>query len=109
MVYVINGRQLGKGAKIGIYTPDFQKLDVRRDDEFIADETIHKPQNYTQMLSIAQQLSSNFPHVRVDLYNVNGKIYFGEMTFYDGSGYMTFNPDSFDEKMGDLFEINSLI
>lgn len=105
MVYVVNGRQLGKGAKIGIYTQDFQKLDIRRNDEFVADEIIQKPKNYSRMLSIAQQLSSNFPHVRVDLYNVNGKIYFGEMTFYDGSGYMTFTPDCFDFELGRYFEI----
>ena len=55
------------------------------------------------MVEIARQLSSDFPHVRVDLYNVEGKIIFGELTFYDGSGYMSYDPDSFDIEMGRLF------
>ena len=59
------------------------------------------------MKLLAEGLSRNFPHVRVDLYNIAGKIYFGELTFYDGSGYMTSNPDSFDEEMGRNFDISS--
>ena len=59
------------------------------------------------MISIAESLSKDFPHVRVDLYNIAGDIYFGELTFYDGSGYMTFTPDSFDEEMGQYFDISS--
>ncbi|MGI6220132.1 MAG: ATP-grasp fold amidoligase family protein [Bacteroidaceae bacterium] len=65
-----------------------------------------KPINYTKMKEIAQILSSDFPFVRVDLYNVKGKIYFGELTFYPASGYGTFIPDSFDYKLGRLFNIN---
>lgn len=61
------------------------------------------------MISIAEQLSKDFPEVRVDLYNVDGKIYFGELTFYDGSGYMGFNPDSFDFEAGELFDINIFV
>jgi hypothetical protein len=60
------------------------------------------------MLKVAELLSNGFPEVRVDLYNVAGKIYFGELTFYDGSGYMQFSPDSFDFKMGELFDISDL-
>jgi hypothetical protein len=46
------------------------------------------PGNLPEMLSIASDLSSGFPHVRVDLYNFEGRIYFGELTFYDASGYV---------------------
>ena len=59
------------------------------------------------MKLVAEQLSKEFPHVRVDLYNINGDIYFGELTFYDGSGYMSFNPDSFDEELGRNFNIST--
>ena len=41
-----------------------------------------KPNNYEEMLYISRKLSEGIPHVRVDLYNVNGRIYFGEMTFF---------------------------
>ena len=52
------------------------------------------------MKKVAEELSSDFPFVRVDLYNVNGKIYFGELTFYPSSGYGKFHPDEFDIQLG---------
>lgn len=61
------------------------------------------------MIAIAEGLSKDFPHVRVDLYNIEGEIYFGELTFYDGSGYMTYTPDSFDEEIGRVFDVTSFI
>lgn len=65
----------------------------------------NKPKNLDQMIDLAKRLSEDFPYVRVDLYNINGEIYFGELTFYPGSGYGSFTPDSFDYKLGKLFSI----
>ena len=48
---------------------------------------INKPKNYEQMISFAEDLSKGFPQVRVDLYNIDGQIYFGEMTFTASGGY----------------------
>ena len=52
------------------------------------------------MLEIAETLSKPFPHVRVDLYNIDGKIVFGELTFFTNGGFIPFDPDSFDYEMG---------
>ena len=52
-------------------------------------EKIKKPENYEDMIEIAKLLSEDFPHVRVDLYNLNGKIIFGELTF-NASGYQIY-------------------
>ena len=57
------------------------------------------------MVKLAKLLSKDFPFVRVDLYNIEGKIYFGEMTFYPWSGYVSFNPDIFDFILGDQFNL----
>lgn len=54
-----------------------------------AGEKIKLPSNFDEMKAIAEKLSSEFPHVRIDLYNVDGKIYFGEYTFYSDSGFFT--------------------
>ena len=70
-----------------------------------ANVDIPMPQNYESMLKIAEKLSEEFPFVRVDLYNVQGKVYFGELTFYPWSGYVQFLPDSFDYVLGDDFDI----
>lgn len=53
------------------------------------------PKNITEMITIAERLAKDFPFVRIDLYNLSGKIYFGELTFYPNSGYKTYHPASF--------------
>lgn len=66
---------------------------------------IPKPKNFDNMLSIAQKLSEGFKEVRVDLYNQNGKIYFGEMTFTGNGGYMDWYKQDYLTEMGDLIDI----
>ena len=58
------------------------------------DYTLPKPDGLDEMLKIAEKLSVGFPHVRIDLYNVDGRIYFGEYTLYSQSGF----EDGFDYK-----------
>ncbi len=106
-IYGISNRKVGQSAQFGVYDSEFNKLDVSRNDERPQEIPLEKPLNFDVMKSIAEGLSKEFPHVRVDLYNIDGKIYFGELTFYDGSGYMTFTPDSFDEELGKDFDISS--
>ena len=71
-------------------------------------EGIEKPQEYDQMLQLAERLSKEIPFVRVDFYEVCGKIYFGEMTFYPGSGYEEFSPESWDEIMGSWIDLSQI-
>ena len=66
---------------------------------------IKKPENFSIMLDFAARLSENIPHVRVDLYNINGHVYFGEMTFFHGSGYEKFCPDVWNRQFGDWIEL----
>lgn len=63
------------------------------------------PTNLSEMISIAEQLSSSFKFLRVDLYNVKGKIYFGELTFYPASGMGRWTSDEADRMMGDYMKI----
>ncbi len=106
-IYGLSDRNVGESVQLGVYDTDFNKLEVSRNDERPQDIPLVKPTNFNEMKVIAKALSKDFPHVRVDLYNIEGKIYFGELTFYDGSGYMTFTPDSFDEEMGRCFDVSS--
>lgn len=66
---------------------------------------IDKPQNFDEMKKLATALCKGFRHVRVDLYNVDGKIYFGEMTFTNGNGFDKIVPDKYDEVLGSYFHI----
>lgn len=105
IVYVIADRKVGEKAGFGIFTADYNKLAVARCDEKPLEREIPKPKNYERMLEISRLLSKPFPEVRIDLYNLDGEIYFGEMTFFDGSGYMSFEPDSFDFTLGNAFDL----
>ena len=104
MLYVIADRKLGGDVSLGVFTRDFQKLNVCRSDERPMTSEIHKPDGFEKMIEYAERLSKPFPQVRVDLYNVEGKIWFGELTFYDGSGYFSYIPDSFDFELGKNFD-----
>lgn len=90
-----------------IYDINWNKLNISFNDYPFSSAPCKKPKNYDQMLYIVKLLSEDFPHVRVDLYNVDGKIYFGELTFYPSSGYCFFSPDSFDFELGKQFDISS--
>ncbi len=66
------------------------------------------PYNFSEMVSIAEKLANYVPRefIRVDLYNVNGKIYFGELTFYPAGGYGRFIPEKWDYIFGDMIHLN---
>lgn len=64
-----------------------------------------KPKNLDRMLNIASTLSQGFPEVRIDLYNIDGTIYFGEMTFTSDGGYNNFFTDTFLKELGTLIKI----
>jgi hypothetical protein len=106
-VFVNAERFSHDGMKAGIYNTDFMQMPYIRQGFKVIDNPIDKPVNYRVMLEIAECLSADFPHVRVDLYNIDGKIYFGEMTFFHGSGYSQFEPDEFDYILGEEFKLTS--
>jgi teichuronopeptide biosynthesis TupA-like protein len=72
--------------------------------EGVAQPPIAKPINLDQMLLIASQLSAGFDFVRVDLYNIDGKIYFGEFTLTPTAGELKLRPESWDSKLGDKWK-----
>ncbi|MDU4789068.1 MAG: ATP-grasp fold amidoligase family protein [Clostridium sp.] len=72
-------------------------------------EPIPCPKNFNKMIEIATILSENFHHVRVDLYNVDGEIYFGEMTFTNGSGLDRIIPEEYDLSLGKLWNVKTKI
>lgn len=63
-----------------------------------------RPQNFSKMMEIARKLSEDFEYVRVDLYNVEGKIYFGELTFCESSGFGKFTDEKWDYKFGEFWK-----
>lgn len=86
------------------YSPDWVRQDMFNRHPAIPRE-IPRPEKLSEMLDIARRLSAGIPHVRVDLYEAGGRVYFGEMTFFHGFGMEVFRPRSFEEHLGSLIEL----
>ena len=67
--------------------------------------SISKPDNFDEMIALVRILVKDIPHVRLDLYDVNGKIYFGEFTFFDSSGMANFEPVEWDYILGSYIKL----
>ncbi len=92
------------GHKRNFYDTNWNNLNITSDCP-AANREIEKPSNLEEMLKVAAILSEDFPYVRVDLYSVENKVYFGELTFYPWSGYVQYNPDKADFLFGEDFEL----
>ncbi len=92
------------------YTLDWQLAPCNylnsRDGKPAPAAIVAKPKNFEQMIAIVEKLAAPFPYVRVDLYNVDGKIYFGELTFTPNAGLDIHSPDRYDETYGKLFQLS---
>lgn len=92
--------------KLNYYDLEWNPLDViDKRDRLIS---VPKPDMFDEMIELAKILSQDFPHVRVDLYQENGSIYFGELTFFDAGGFAAFQPDEYDYIFGKYFDINKI-
>lgn len=102
--------ELGKRKKKFVYNTydrEWQYLDMKTSDAHYPDRTtvIPKPKNLEELLWVAEKLSEDFPFARIDLYNINGKIYFGEITWFPGGGLDTFEPSTWDVALGERLHI----
>lgn len=96
----------GEDVKFDFYDTDFNHLALKNGHEN-AKVAPTRPDNFDKMLEIASQLSQGMKHVRVDLYNVNGHIYFGELTFFHFAGLVPFEPEEWDYKFGEYLNLNN--
>ncbi len=87
------------------YDNEWNNLEIGIAGKDPVKESEPQPENFKLMLDYARRLSEDFRHARVDFYNIEGKIYFGELTFFSWSGYAEFRPDSFDKVLGEKFRI----
>ena len=88
------------------YDIHWNKLDITTDHEQ-GEGVSKRPETLETMLKLAEKLSTGFQHVRVDFYTLQGKVFFGEMTFFPWGGPIWFKPDEWNYTLGDLIEIQS--
>lgn len=70
-----------------------------------ADHEVPRPRNLSLMIELAESLARGFPFVRVDLYDYQEQVVFGEMTFFPGNGFEDFVPEEYDQKLGALIRL----
>ena len=87
------------------YDMEFDKLNITSSAGRNAAIVFSKPSRFEEMKTIASKLSQGFAHIRVDLYYSNNKIYFGELTFYDSSGFDNLSSDSVDLEWGNWINL----
>lgn len=90
------------------YDLDFNKTVFSRPDHLELPFDVKKPNNINEMIEICKTLSANIPFVRVDLYEINNKVYFSELTLYPGAGYSIFYPQEWENEIGNWINIDAL-
>lgn len=103
-LFVCSERNSADGLKVTFFDRDWNLLPFTRHYPK-SEKEIQRPVNLEQMIEIAEKLSANLPFVRIDLYYVDGRIYFGEYTFFPGNGIEEFNPDEWDLRLGKMLEL----
>ncbi len=102
-LFVASGRQQND-TRFDFFDIDFNHLPVLN-GHANADKCPQKPRNFEEMLEVSRKLSKGIPHVRVDLYNISGRVYFGELTFFHWSGTTPYEPREWDYKFGEYLNL----
>ncbi|WP_082144166.1 ATP-grasp fold amidoligase family protein [Anaerococcus jeddahensis] len=99
LVGIYSGRNSKAGTVVDYFEKKFNWVDINWGYDH-AEIRPKKPEKFTEMVRLAEILSKDIPHLRVDFYYTNNKIYFGELTFFDGSGFDKIEPIEWDYKLG---------
>lgn len=106
VILVCVGRDEENGLKKIFYDQNWNKLDLKRpgtSNDYVAD----CPINLHKMIEMAEKLSRDIPFVRIDFYEINQKLYFGEITFFPSGGMIGFDPQGWDEILGGYLTLPS--
>jgi hypothetical protein len=105
-IQVCSDRQFD-GMRLRYYTAAWESLHAQ-DGQFPLADVMEPPTGFDQMVAIAERLGTPFDFIRVDLYNIDGEIYLGELTPYPCSGMIQFSPSSFDREAGAFWTLPDL-
>lgn len=103
--FVCSDRHSEKGLHVTFYDLNWHVMPFERGYPR-SERPLEKPKNYDLMISYAEKLSVGIPFVRIDYYEIEGKLYFGEFTFYPGGGIEQFNPVFWDRKLGEWIDLD---
>ena len=92
-------------CRFDFFDMDFNHLDIQNIHPN-SDKPIAKPACFEEMKQVAAKLSAGMKTVRIDLYELNGKLYFGEFTFFHGGGFRLFYPEEWEKRLGDWVKLD---
>jgi hypothetical protein len=104
VVFVCCGRFGPGGVRYDAYDMDWRRIPVAKGKP-VAGLGLPRPANFEEMCAAVRLLSAGFPFLRVDLYSIEGRIYFGELTFYPDNGKVPFRPEAYNRFFGDLMHL----
>lgn len=102
-IFTCTDRFSKDGLKVTFFDTNWEKLPFER--HYKSADSVERPKNLKQMICFAEKLALNVPFLRVDFYEVNNKIYFGELTFFPGCGFEEFSSIDWDLKLGDMIKL----
>ena len=105
MTLVCSERFTKDGLKEDFYDEAWNHLDVQRPNHGNSALPIQRPKQYELMKKLAMILSEHIPFARIDFYEINEKVYFGEITFFPASGFEEFKPEEWDLKLGEWIKL----
>lgn len=104
-LYLSKGLENHSTASISFVNLDWSFASFKRSDYKAFRILPEKPENFEEMINIARVLSAGYPFLRVDLYNIAGKIFFSELTFSPCGGMLPFEPEEWDYRLGELIQL----
>lgn len=106
--FMVSYGEFDGAARNHKFDMDWQSIDrYFKPAETVPAHTIKRPEGFGRMVEIAERLSKPFPHVRVDLYNLDGRIVFGEMTFYSAGGFVKVESDEMNRRIGSWIDLDA--
>lgn len=103
-VFICSNRGKDDGLKVDFYDRDWNFMNVKRHYPN-SGIILEKPKNFEEMLKLSEILAKDTIFVRIDFYEINGKIYFGEFTLYPGAGFEEFTPEEYDYLLGSWIKL----
>lgn len=104
IIFVAGERQSGHEVRIDYFDADYNHLDLRQSHPN-ASVPPAKPHHFELMKKLAEELSQGIPHVRVDFYEANDRVYFSELTFFPYGGWAAFHPEKYDYELGSYIKL----
>ncbi len=105
VILVCRGRFEKDGMTEDFFDTEWNHLDVRRPDSRNSSGEVPKPEQLREILALSRKLAASIAFCRTDFYIIEGRVYFGEITFFPASGFKRFIPEKYDRIFGDRLEL----